>query len=104
MTIPPKDCATMDDVRVEIDRIDAQLVTLLAERWGYVDRAWRLKSSPDQAVVPWRIQQVIDRVRAQAQAANVPPALAEAVWRQIIGWGIQYEEEKLNDAAPKGDA
>lgn len=91
----PEDCPTMDEVRIEIDRIDRALVDLLAERWGYVDRAWQLKSSPEEATVPWRIQEVIDKVRARADERGMPPALAEALWRQIIGWGIQYEEEKL---------
>lgn len=93
--IPAADCSSMDDVRREIDRIDTALVTLMAERWTYVDRIWHLKSNPEEATVPWRIQQVVDRVRAKAEENNLPPELAEAVWRQMIGWGIQYEEEKL---------
>jgi len=91
----PQDCASMDDVRVEIDRIDEALVELMAERFTYVDRAWQLKNSPDEAVVPWRIQQVVDRVREQAEQKGLPPELAESLWRQMIGWFIQYEEEKL---------
>lgn len=91
----PQDCQSMDEVRAEIDRLDAGLVDLLAERWGYVDRAWQLKNSPDEATVHWRIQEVIDKVRSRADDSGMPPALAEALWRQIIGWGIQYEEEKL---------
>ncbi|RFB04002.1 chorismate mutase [Parvularcula marina] len=98
MTTSPQDCPDMDAVRKEIDRIDDALVGLLVERWGYVDRAWQLKSSPAEATVPWRIQQVIDRVRDKAEAQGLPQALAEALWRQIIGWGIQYEEEKLGGA------
>lgn len=97
MTLAPQDCPDMDAVRQEIDRIDDALVSLLVERWGYVDRAWQLKSSPSEATVPWRIQQVIDRVRAKAESEGLPPALAEALWRQLIGWGIQYEEEKLSE-------
>jgi isochorismate pyruvate lyase len=27
----------------------------------------------------------------------VPPDLCEALWRQMIGWFIQYEEERLRD-------
>lgn len=96
----PPDCQSMDEVRVEIDRIDAALVDLVAERFGYVERAWQLKSRPEEATVPWRIQQVIDRVRAKAEAKGVPPELAEALWRQMIGWFIQYEEEKLSAKAP----
>ena len=85
----------MDDVRAQIDRVDAALVDLIAERWSYVDRVWMLKSTPEEATVPWRIQQVVDKVRARAEPKGVPPALVEALWRQLIGWGIQYEEEKL---------
>jgi isochorismate pyruvate lyase len=90
-----KDCATMEEVRAEIDRIDEALVDLIGERFTFVDRAWQLKQSPAEARVPWRIQQVIDRVRARAAERDLPPELAEALWRQMIGWFIQYEEEKL---------
>jgi isochorismate pyruvate lyase len=87
----------MDEVRAEIDRLDSAILDLVAERFGYVDRAWQLKTHKAEAVVPWRIQQVIDRVRARASERGLPPELAEAMWRQMIGWFIQYEEEKLPD-------
>jgi isochorismate pyruvate lyase len=90
-----KDCNNMEEVRAEIDRIDRALVDLIGERFTFVDRAWQLKRSPAEARVPWRIQQVIDRVRARAAEQGLPPELAEALWRQMIGWFIQYEEEKL---------
>ena len=96
----PWECADMGQVRAQIDRIDAQLVDLIADRFGYVDRAWQIKQAAgtEGAVVPWRIQQVIDKVRAQAQARGMPPELVEMVgsqWRNMIGWFVQYEEEKL---------
>lgn len=90
----------MGQVRAEIDRIDRELVDLIAERFGYVDRAWQLKlNSTEGAVVPWRIQQVIDKVRVQATEKGVSPDLCEALWRQMIGWFIQYEEENLRKQA-----
>jgi isochorismate pyruvate lyase len=100
----PKDCANLSDVRVEIDRCDKALVDLIAERFGYVERAWQIKLGLGQeANVPWRNQQVIDRVRVRATERGLPPDLCEALWRQMIGWFIQYEEEKLKDEiAAKG--
>jgi isochorismate pyruvate lyase len=93
---PPAACATMTDVRTEIDRLDAALVDLIGERMGYVERAWQIKLQEKAAAnVPWRNQQVIDKVRARAEAQGVPPDLVEALWRQMIGWFIQYEEVKL---------
>ena len=94
----PADCRDMTEVRAEIDRVDSRLVELIAERFGYVERAWQIKLGEKAAAnVPWRNQQVIDRVRAKAEAKGVPPDLCEALWRQMIGWFIQYEEEKLRD-------
>ena len=101
---PPADCENMEQVRAEIDRLDLAILDLVAERFGYVERAWQLKTRPEEATVPWRIQQVIDRVRARAEEKGVPPELAEALWRQMIGWFIQYEEEKLSNGRPDGDA
>ena len=95
---PPAQCRDMTEVRAEIDRIDNALVEAIAERFGYVERAWQLKlEARQEANVPWRNQQVIEKVRARAQEKGVPPDLCEALWRQMIGWFIQYEEEKLRD-------
>lgn len=92
----PAECADLSDVRTEIDRLDKALVALIAERFGYVERAWQIKlEARQEANVPWRNQQVIDRVRAEAERHGLPPDLCEALWRQMIGWFIQYEEEKL---------
>jgi isochorismate pyruvate lyase len=94
-------CNSMDEVREEIDRIDRELVDLICERFSYVDRAWQLKKAPADARVPWRVQQVIDKVKDRAAANKLPPELVEALWRQMIGWFIQYEEERLRQAGTK---
>lgn len=98
----PWDCADMSQVRSEIDRIDEALVDLIAERFGYVDRAWQLKkNTPEGAHVPWRIQQVIDKVKVRAKARELPPDIVDMVgaqWKNMIGWFVQYEEEQLRQA------
>jgi isochorismate pyruvate lyase len=94
----PQDCKDLSDVRIEIDRCDRALVEMIAERFGYVERAWQIKLGLNQeANVPWRNQQVFDRVRKHAEEKGLPPDMCEALWRQMIGWFIQYEEEKLKD-------
>ncbi|MEL6747475.1 MAG: chorismate mutase [Pseudomonadota bacterium] len=100
----PAECQDMSDVRAQIDRLDQVLVAAIAERFGYVERAWEIKLLDDQpANVPWRNQQVIDKVRARAEEQGLPPDLAEALWRQMIGWFIQYEERKLDESKGRQD-
>ncbi len=97
----PQDCESMEHVRAEIDQLDEQLIDLVAERFGYVDRAWQLKNNPEDATVPWRINEVIEKVRARAEDRGIPPQLAEALWRQMIGWFIEYEMENLQNRSEK---
>ncbi|MEQ1718077.1 MAG: chorismate mutase [Hyphomicrobium sp.] len=102
----PWECADMSQVRAEIDRIDETLVDLIAERFGYVDRAWQLKlNTPEGAVVNWRIQQVIDKVKDRARAKELPADIVDMIgaqWKNMIGWFVQYEEEKMRKSQDEG--
>jgi isochorismate pyruvate lyase len=93
---PAQDCATMAEVRAGIDRIDACLVALLAERMGYIDRAAELKPAIGMpARVRSRVEEVVARVRSASAGRGLDPDLAEALWRRLIEWSIAREERVL---------
>jgi isochorismate pyruvate lyase len=90
------ECSTMAELRAEIDRIDAGLVDLLAERITYIDRAAELKPALGlPARIDDRVEEVVAKVRASAVARGVDPDLAEALWRRLIDWSIAREEVVL---------
>ncbi len=90
------DCTTMAEVRTEIDRVDAALVALLAERTTYIDRASDLKPALGlPARIEDRVEEVVAKVRDRAEAEGFDPALAEALWRQLIDWSIAREEDVI---------
>ena len=92
----PSQCSTMAELRAEIDRIDARLVALLAERAGYIDRAAELKPALGlPARIDDRVEEVVEKVRARAMAEALEPDLAEALWRRLIDWSIAREEAKI---------
>ncbi|WP_050528496.1 chorismate mutase [Pseudorhodobacter aquimaris] len=101
----PKDCETMQDVRSGIDRLDADLVRLLAERAEYIEAAARVKARTGlPALIVDRVEQVVDNVRIKAQADGLDPDLAETLWRQLIDWSIAREEVVLGKTdTAKGD-
>ena len=97
----PADCQTMQDLRVQIDLLDAEIVAKLALRAGYIDRAVVLKQIEQMpARIEDRVEQVVERVRARAEAAGLDPSLAEDLWRQIIEWSIAREEQVLGPDSP----
>ena len=98
----PADCETMQDIRAEIDRLDAALIALLVERAGYIDRAALVKAGAGlPARIDARVEQVVANVRAEAVAQGLSPDLVETLWRQLIDWSIAREETVLGADAPK---
>ena len=92
MTKAPAECATKDDVRTEIDRIDQALLALFAERHRYVTRMAQIKTDPHEANDPARIATVIDKQRQRAAELELDEDQAELIWRTLIDWNINYEK------------
>lgn len=84
-------CATMAEVRAEIDRIDRALVRLVAERQGYIEAAARIKTDAREVRVEWRIEDVVAKVLATAKREGLAAEIAEPVWRELIERCIEHE-------------
>ncbi|MER2509448.1 chorismate mutase [Amaricoccus sp.] len=93
----PASCADMAELRAEIDRLDAEIVGLLDARRGYIARAAEIKRAAGlPARIGERVEEVVARVRAEAAARDLDPALVEALWRRLIDWSIALEERALS--------
>jgi len=92
VTKAPAECQTKEDVRVEIDRIDQGLLSLLAERHGYVTRMAEIKTDPHEAYDPTRIEAIIAKQRKRAEELDLDEDQAELIWRTLINWNVNYEK------------
>ncbi|MFI8616621.1 chorismate mutase [Acidovorax sp. NPDC077693] len=88
-------CTTMAEVRARIDALDDVLVPLLVERSGYMTQAARIKQSDAQVRDVARIEAIVRRVRAAAQAEGGQPDLIEAIYRGIMEASIAYEHREF---------
>ena len=84
---------SLEDVRREIDRIDREIVRLLAERGGYVREAARFKRTVDDVKAPQRVEAVIAKVRALSMEHNLDPAITERIYRAMIAAFTEHEIE-----------
>ena len=48
----PQDCETLDEIRLQIDRLDRSLITTIARRREYVHADARFKRSPRNRYMP----------------------------------------------------
>ncbi|HVH01356.1 MAG TPA: chorismate mutase [Amaricoccus sp.] len=91
----------MAELRAEIDRIDAELVALIARRIACIDRAVELKRAAGLAArIGPRVEAVAGNARAAAAAWGLDPPAVEALWRQIIEWSIAREASALGETEP----
>jgi isochorismate pyruvate lyase len=100
----PKHCENMSEVRTEVDRIDALLVALIAERQTYMAEAARIKNDRDSVHDAERIEDVVEKVKTRAEQAGLSLDIAEPVWRELIKQSIAFEFkewDRLREPAKK---
>jgi isochorismate pyruvate lyase len=86
--------ASLAEVRDNIDRIDRAVIALLAERLAYTRAAARFKAKPQEVAAPARVEEVIAKIRALAEAHGLPPEIAEAAYRPLVA-GYIADQQRL---------
>jgi isochorismate pyruvate lyase len=97
-------CATLGEVRQNIDRLDREIVRLIAERGRYVHEAARFKANPAQVEAPQRVEVVVQKAMALAQENGLSPKIAETTYRAMVRSFTDYEQGIFAAAAAAGQA
>jgi isochorismate pyruvate lyase len=80
--------ATLAEIRAAIDRIDGEIVALLAERLRYTRDAARFKADEREVAAPARAEAVVKRAAALGAAQGMPAGIVEPVYRALIAASI----------------
>jgi isochorismate pyruvate lyase len=89
-------CNSLGEVRENIDRIDTEIIKLIAERGTYVVQASAFKKSEDGVKDPKRVDTVIEKIRVKAEEYGANPDIVEALYREMISRFIQMEMKEFN--------
>ena len=87
----------MREVRIGIDRLDQEIVTLLGTRLRYIEAAARIKN--DRGVVrdEWRKRDVINKAVGRAREVGFDEGIAERVYEALVEGCIAYEGVKWDE-------
>jgi len=95
--LDPAQCPDMPTLRAQIDILDRDLIRLLAKRTGYIDRAVEIKTEAGlPASIPARVEDVVSKVKATAEAEGLDPEIVEVMWRTLINWSIAREAQSID--------
>ncbi len=84
-------CNSLEQVRENIDRIDNEIIKLIAERGEYVTQAAAFKKSENAVRDSSRVEAVVKNARSKAEQYGADPDLIESVYRKMIGRFIDSE-------------
>jgi len=93
-----KKCTTLDEARAKIDKVDEEIVKLIAERNGYIKQIAHFKTSVEEIKAEDRIEDVISRVREQAISLDLSPNLINELYVKMIDAMVESEIAEFNNA------
>jgi isochorismate pyruvate lyase len=80
-------------VRVAVDEVDEQIVSLIGRRERLIRIAGTLKADSAEVRAPGRVERVIEHVRATAEHKDIDVDLVEKTYRAMIDAFITLELE-----------
>ena len=89
-----KCCSNLLEVRTNIDRLDHEIIRLMAERGRYVAEAGRFKANPAAVSAPARVEEIIVKVKAIARENGLAEGVAERSYRAMIAAFEDYERDE----------
>ena len=92
-----KECNSLEEVRNEVDKLDDQIVELIAERNAYIHQAVKFKQSVEEVKAAERVKKVIERVRHKALSLGLSPNLITDLYTKMIDEMVEMEIAEFRD-------
>ena len=89
-------CNSLEEVRANIDRIDDEIIKLIAERGIYVAQASAFKKDEEGVKDTGRVEKVITKVREKAKEYGADPDMVEAFYREMISRFVNMEMSEFH--------
>ncbi len=91
---PAKNCQNITEIRSEIDRIDRQVIAILAKRFEYVKAAAKFKNSTTDVRAVDRLEAMLQQRRVWAESEGLDPDVVEDLYRNLVNYFINEELQK----------
>ena len=82
-------------VRVKLDKLDNQLLSLIKKRTVLVNDVLKLKEFKNQIVDKKRINQILKKIRLKSKKIKIDPKITNRIWKNMIWSYINYERKNF---------
>ena len=82
-------------IRVKLDRLDNQLLSLIKKRTILVNDVLKLKKFKNEIVDNKRINLILKRIKLKSKKMKIDPKITNRIWRNMIWSYIKYERKNF---------
>ena len=93
-----KKCNSLEEVRTEIDILDAKLIDLISERSHLIRQAAAFKESVEEVKADDRIEFILQRSRHRAIELGINPNMISELFKIMINEMVEMEISEFRNA------
>ena len=86
-----KNIKAIEDIRINIDKIDLEILNLIEKRKKLVDKVVKLKTK-DEIIDQRRIDNILKKLDEEAEKKMLPSKMIKGIWEKMINGFIEYEK------------
>ncbi len=91
----PDECTDLEQVRTEIDDLDARLLAILAQRMRFADRAADFKTCAEDVAATERVRALLADRQRQATELGIDLDLVRRLFEDIVAQGQALQTRRL---------
>ena len=91
----PENKKKLVHIRVKLDKLDNQLLSLIKMRTSLVNNVIKLKQHKKEIVDKKRIDIILKKIKQKSIKLNIDPQITYRIWKNMIWSYINYERKNF---------
>jgi len=91
----PNNKKKLTQIRIKLDKLDNQLLSLIKKRTNLVNNVLKLKEFKNEIIDKKRINLILKKVRLKSKKINVDPKITNRIWKNMIWSYIDYQKKNF---------
>jgi chorismate mutase len=91
----PENKKKLTQIRVKLDKLDDQLLSIIKIRTGHVNNVIKLKQHKKEIVDKKRINIILKKIKQKSKKLNIDPQITYRIWKNMIWSYVNYERKKF---------
>ena len=91
----PQNKKKLDKIRIKLDRLDNELLSVIKKRTYLVEEVLKLKEFKKEIIDKKRISFILKKISKKSKKYKIDPRITDRIWKNMIWSYINYEKRNF---------